>query len=171
MTLETRIDEIMTRDLIVLEEWENLSDVAHDMTRHHLRHLPVVDKGRLVGLVSHRDLLRYTTSEPGPQGIAASRDLRQKESTFVFSIMIRDVTTIGPHAPVADAVRLLLSTGFGCLPVVDDEGLLVGIVSERDLLKLLAGMLKLKASAWSAAESHRPEALSGPMEDSLPVTK
>ena len=141
----------MTRDPVVLEEWENLLDVAHDMKRYSFRHLPVVDGGRLVGLISHRDLLRFTASALDPSLARDERDHRLKEKTFIRQAMTKDVQTVSPDDPVVVATHKLLGGRFGCLPVVDRDGTLVGIVSEQDLLKLLASMLESESEQWREA--------------------
>ncbi len=138
------VSEVMTKDVVVLEEWENLLDVARDMKRHHLRHLPVVDGKRLIGLVSHRDLLRYTSTELEHTAVRDMRDSQLKGRTFVREIMTEGIETVRPDTTVAEAVGKLITGRFGCVPVVDADGNLVGIVSEHDLLKLLAEMLKLE---------------------------
>jgi CBS domain-containing protein len=132
----TAVAEIMAKDLIVLEEWENLLDVARDMHRHHLRHLPVVDGKRLIGIVSHRDLLRFTASQLAPGAISREHDRSAGENAFVRNVMTREVQTVSPTTSVGDAARLLVEHRFGCLPVVDNDEL-VGMVTEHDLLKLL----------------------------------
>jgi CBS domain-containing protein len=53
--------------------------------------------------------------------------------TPVSEIMTRDVVTVRPDTTVEDAARILIESGFGCLPVTDEEGILVGIVSKTDL--------------------------------------
>ena len=156
----------MTRELHVAEEFENLHTVARDMKRCHCRHLPVIDGvfgegGRLVGLLSHRDLLRFSAS---PLERYRGRDAREetlKEEAFVGMVMTRDMKTVRPDTPVFEAVQLLLAAKVGCLPVVDDTGVLLGIVSEVDLLQLLSGMLNLEEHTLDSAEAsfHRTPTL------------
>lgn len=141
MTEPKRVADIMTRDPMVLREEDNLSHIAEDMDRYQLRHLPVVDDGRLVGLVSHRDILRYTVSALESTGADAARNERLQQDTFVAEIMTRDVATVKPDSPVTDAARILLEGKFGCVPVVDADGKLHGIVSEHDLLRYLIELL------------------------------
>lgn len=71
-----------------------------------------------------------------------------------------DVKTVRPDTPVSEAVQVLSAVRFGCLPVVDEGGVLLGIVSEVDLLRLLAGFLNLDERSFdSAREFHRSPAL------------
>ena len=136
--METLVREIMTESVISLEEWENLLDVAKDMERFHLRHLPVVDGHKLVGLISHRDLLRFSVSRLDPSPVGDERDENNKRNTFVADVMTRNVEVVRPDDSVAHAARKLIVGRFGCLPVVDDQEQLVGIVTELDLLHLIA---------------------------------
>lgn len=133
--------DIMSRQLTVLEEWENLLDVSRDMARGQLRHLPVVDGQKLVGLISHRDLLSFTASRLMQTAVDQARDSQLKASTFVATVMTRDVQTVLPSTPVAEAAAILAHSRFGCLPVIEPDGTLVGIVSEHDMVRLLLTLL------------------------------
>ncbi|MDH5493840.1 MAG: CBS domain-containing protein [Myxococcales bacterium] len=132
----------MSTDLITLNEEDNLRDLVDGMGRLQLRHLPVVDDDRLVGLITHRDVLRLTASALDPQGLTS--DARILEETFVHSVMRRDVQTVGPEARVIDAARTMTRLKLGCLPVVDEAGRLVGIVTEHDLLRFLVEELSIQ---------------------------
>jgi CBS domain-containing protein len=139
------VGDIMTRRVIVLTQEENLSKLEEGMARFGLRHLPVVEKGKLVGLVSHRDLLRASVSNLDP--VRDERNLCLLGNTFVREIMKREVKTAQADTPLAVAARTMVEGKFGCLPVVDDEGTLVGIVTESDFLKLTAELLEAEAQA------------------------
>ncbi len=133
-----RVADIMTTPVITLDEEDNLKSIREGMDRFHLRHLPVVDGEKLVGLVTHRDILRLASAELDP---AAKLRAPAIEDTFVSSVMTRDPQTCSPDTPVADAARLMYENKFGCLPVVDDDGNLVGIVTENDMLGYLVSHL------------------------------
>ncbi len=109
--------------------------LAEDIMRFkHLRHLPVIDDtNRLVGLVSHRDLLRAQVSSL--TGLTEAERRARQEDVKIAQIMTRDVWTAGPEMLASNAGWLLLDHHFGCLPVVDARGLLIGIVTERDYLR------------------------------------
>ena len=134
------VGEIMTRRLVVLTEEENLSRIEAGMSRFGLRHLPVVDDGKLVGLVSHRDLLRASVSTLEP--IRDEKNRKLLEHTFVGEIMTRDVRTAREDTPLSVAAKDLIEGRFGCLPVVNEQGDLVGIVTEHDFLKLCVDILE-----------------------------
>ena len=144
MSLTRPVSEIMTEDVITLLEEDDLLQIDRGMEQYQLRHLPVVDGRKLVGLVTHRDLLRISASSLQPPQVAAILDEEAKSQTFVRSVMTRNVQTVTPDTQLSEAVRLLVEGRFGCLPVVDAEGDLVGIVTEHDMLKLLADVLALE---------------------------
>ena len=138
MTPKT-VSDIMTRRVIVLAEEENLELVEEGMEKFGLRHLPVVDEGKLVGLVSHRDVLRASVSSL--EASYKDKDKALKQKTFVSEIMTRDVQTVSPETSVLEAGKAMLQGHYGCLPVVDEKDVLVGIVTEHDFLKLTVGLL------------------------------
>jgi len=135
------VADIMTRAPITLNEEDNLWALQEEMHNLGLRHIPVVDGKKFVGLVTHRDLLRLTVSALHPDALRAALDARDKRKAFVAEVMTRDVITVRPETPLKEAVTLLTKGRFGCLPVVDAGGNLAGIVSERDFMKLLERML------------------------------
>jgi CBS domain-containing protein len=122
------VADIMTRELVTLKESDDLAlaDRVFDLRR--IRHLPVVRDGKLVGLITHRDLLRMY-AQRGPSGGPVS---------LAKEMMNARVTTVLPDTPLRQALQLMLENKFGCLPVVDPEGKLVGLITEADLVKFAA---------------------------------
>jgi len=125
------VRHIMTDKVITLFEEESLP-LAEDMMRFRkLRHLPVVDdQGRLVGLVTHRDILRAAMARRTPRPSVAERAL--EDAVQVKELLTRDVWTIDPDALASHAATLLRDHKLGCLPVVDHARKVVGIVTESD---------------------------------------
>ncbi|MCP3137713.1 CBS domain-containing protein [Pyxidicoccus xibeiensis] len=120
------VGELMSRELVTLKETQNLSKAEELLRLHRIRHLPVLRQGKLVGLVTHRDLLRASAmhaTDPASQPLWAA------------DIMTRDVETVGPETPLKEAVGLMLKHKYGCLPVVDPSGVLLGILTEADLVR------------------------------------
>lgn len=137
---ERLVSDVMTRDVVTLFEEDNLERLRQELSRLHFRHLPVVDDGKIVGILSQRDLLRATIGGHDNPATRA-RDARFFEETFVRDVMHTEVTTIGPNEPVRAAARKMLDGHIGALPVVDATGQLVGIITENDITRLAAEIL------------------------------
>jgi CBS domain-containing protein len=127
----SRLAQLMTTDLFTVNQDELVDVVASLMDWEHIRHVPVEDgEHRLVGLVTHRALLRL---------LARRKD--GAEPTPVSAVMTRDPITATPDTPTFEAVRLMREHKIGCLPVVDGQKL-VGIVTERDFLEVAGKLLE-----------------------------
>ncbi len=120
------VGELMTRELVTLKETQNLA-VADELLRlHRIRHLPVVREGKLVGLITHRDLLKAMALKcPDPA----------QQPLWAADIMNREVRTVRPDTSLREAVGVMLDNKFGCLPVVAEDGRLVGLLTEADLVR------------------------------------
>jgi CBS domain-containing protein len=139
--MQTRptVGEIMTRDVVTLYEEDNLARVRSELAHYRFHHLPVIDDGKLVGMLSQRDLFRaVATLEREPSPIGFAREARLLEQTFVRNIMQTEVVTVYEDEDLSDATRRMLDRGIGALPVVDHDDNLVGIVTEHDLLRSIA---------------------------------
>ena len=126
------VTEIMMGSPVTLRPEDTL-DLANDViSLGRIRHIPVVDAGRLVGLLSERDLM----------GAAASHvfGLKQKsKSALLKSVLIRDVmkkrvVTVAPETSIKDAAHLMADKKIGCVPVVIN-GAIVGLVTTTDILR------------------------------------
>jgi CBS domain-containing protein len=136
-----QLGELMTREVISLEEGDSLDLADNYLDLGHIRHLPVTRRGKLVGLVTHRDLVLY----------CQRRNAKTGEQLTARDVMTREVTTLPPDAPVRQAIRLMLSNKFGCIPVTQN-GKLVGIVTESDLLRFADARLEEYERRELAAE-------------------
>jgi CBS domain-containing protein len=109
------------------------------MKQYRIRHLPVIENGRLVGIVSQGDLRQAS--------IAAAINADSYELHFMLDrltvgkIMTRDVFTVTPDAFIVHAAELMTEHKIAGLPVVEKDGSVVGIVTESDLLRLLVQKL------------------------------
>jgi CBS domain-containing protein len=125
------VKEVMVKEIATLDVNDELS-LANDIMRlGRIRHLPVVDGGRLAGIISERDLFRSSLAQALGYGGQASRDLMK--TLRIKDIMVKEVTTISPDAKLCEAVRLMMDKKIGCLPVVE-EGHLVGLITETDIM-------------------------------------
>ena len=131
------VRDYMTKDVFTLRVDKKLVIADELMKWAHVRHVPVVDQdGRLVGIVSHRDLLRASISSIETR-VAAAEKRQHLASVTVREVMQAQVQTISPDAPVQEAAKLMRERKIGCLPVVTD-GRLIGIITESDLLRIVA---------------------------------
>lgn len=135
-----RVRDLMTTDVITLNEDDDLDLARMEMSLARIRHLPVVRKGRIVGLITHRDLLRAMCSVFAELDGSEQNELLK--SLSVAEIMQRDVRSIDSECEAIEAAAILLESKFGCLPVVEDGDLLVGIVTDADFVELAVRFLE-----------------------------
>ena len=136
------VEEFMTRDVFTVEKDDIPELVASIMDWQKIRFVPVEDKkGRLVGLVSARKLIRYmiNAAESQPDG-----------TTTVADLMIRELITISPDNTVMEAMQRMKEHHAACLPVVKNDKL-VGIISEGSFLNVTASLLTIMAEQQSDA--------------------
>jgi acetoin utilization protein AcuB len=132
---DTRVRDIMGTKLVTISAGDRLSTVEDIMTLGHVRHMPVVQGGRLVGVVSERDLLRSSLSV-----FSEHRDAERRAFLHVVEIgrvMSTPPIVIGPDATIMEAALIMAEKKIGCLPVVEREAL-VGMVTETDVLRWVA---------------------------------
>jgi CBS domain-containing protein len=133
------IREIMTTEVVSLQETDNMLDASMIFARSSLRHLPVLHDTVLVGVVTERDVKRFA---PGLlSGVTSEQYNLALETTAISRVMTRDPMTLKPEQEVVEAAEIFVSKRFGCLPVVDN-GKLVGIVTRSNMLRLMVKMLK-----------------------------
>lgn len=126
------VDRIMTRDVLQVAENTRITQLAALMRDHRIRHLPVVRDDRLVGLVTSHDLERVSPSPVTTLSVGEANYLLGKLDAG--RIMRSKVIACAPDTLVEEAARLLRQEKIGCLPVVENGGKLVGILTHEDLL-------------------------------------
>jgi acetoin utilization protein AcuB len=131
------VRHFMTSDLFTLSPGQTCHEALAEFRRRKIRRAPVVDGGRLVGIVSERDLLRVL---PGTCGQASTPAGEEGMAVPVRDIMIGDMVTLGPNDPLAKAAEVMLKKRVGGVPVVQD-GKLKGIITESDAFKALHAVL------------------------------
>ena len=131
-----RVGDLMSRPVKTLARNDALSIADTIMRAERIRHLPVLDdEGRLVGILSQRDLFFNALVRALGYGSAA-RD-RMLDSILAKEVMTTDVVTTTPDAEVVTAAQLMVDRKIGCLPVLDGE-VLIGILSESDVVLAVA---------------------------------
>lgn len=136
-----QVQEIMTPSPVVVGGDTSIESALSIMDAHAIRHLPVVEGERLVGVVSNRDLLGVT-----PWKLPSPSHVGEPALRLVEEVMQHDPVTVDPTDQLVSAAVEASTRAIGCLPVVQD-GKLVGIVSEMDLIKTFAGSAA-GTSAW-----------------------
>lgn len=137
MTKALRVRDVMTSDVVTLTRNDKLASASDVMNLGRIRHLPVLDEsGDLVGIVSQRDLFHNALLQALGYGTRAAERLR--DMFLVKDAMTTQVETIGPDVPLAEAAQRMLDRKIGSLCVVDEEGNLIGIVTEADFVALAA---------------------------------
>jgi CBS domain-containing protein len=131
------VRDIMATEVTTLGRNDSLQLIKDIMTLGRVRHFPVIDDGKVVGVVSQRDLYKASLGAVMKYGEKAQRAFL--EGLVVKEIMSDPPITIAPHASVQEAARLMMEKKIGCLPVLEGAQL-VGIVTETDMLKLVAEM-------------------------------
>jgi len=135
-----KIKDVMTTDVVTVSQDTSLKEVASILAERRVSGLPVVDEdGSLLGVVSEADILFKERGPTGRQGMLAwllEPDAAQKlEARTAEQSMTAPARTIGPERPVSEAAGRMLAEGVNRLPVVDDEGKLLGIVTRADLVR------------------------------------
>ena len=126
------VSERMKTDLILVGPSDSVRTAWGLLREHQIRHLPVVENGQLVGIVTDRDIrLVFPSAITAGQSKQDPHDALEKVS--VQEIMARQVVTVTSDTSVADAARLLVERRIGGLPVVQGERL-VGIITKDDIL-------------------------------------
>ena len=135
------VGDLMTTKVFSLVRTHTLRDVRELMSLAKIRHIPVLDdRGVFLGLVTHRDLLGYTVSRLAD--LEASMQEELDAAIMVAEIMRTDVTTTTADVLLCDAAEQLYRHKYGCLPVLDDTGRIVGIITEADFLRLAIALLQ-----------------------------
>ena len=132
-----QVREMMSKDIEVVDRNDTLLAVEERMAAKQLRHLPVLEQGDIVAIVTQRDLFKAAMSSTMGYGEKAQQAYLQ--SVRVKEIMTYPVVTVAPDISVAAAAEMMINKGIGCLPVVDDHKL-IGIVTKTDLLRCLRAL-------------------------------
>jgi len=133
------VRDIMSKKMVTISETDTLSTVEDIMTLGHMRHMPVVRGGKLVGVVSERDLLRASLSNLTGFGTEERRAFLQVVE--IARVMSAPAITISPESKVSEAALAMAERKIGCLPVVDEDEL-IGIITETDVLRFFAGLAR-----------------------------
>ena len=134
------VRERMTSSAVSVTPETPFQDALKLMRDKKFRRLPVVDSaGKVVGIVSERDMLHASPSPATSLSVWEVNYLLWKLK--VSDIMTHNVVTINQELPVEDAANIMVSRKIGGLPVVDDKGVIVGVITETDIFKAFVEIL------------------------------
>jgi acetoin utilization protein AcuB len=128
------VKDSMTREVVVLSPQTTAAEALGMCRERRIRHLPVLEEGRLVGIVSDRDLRSAAPALGDPDRASALEKIRISE------VMTREVVTARPGDPIEEAANRMRERRIGCLPVVE-EGELAGIVTSSDVMEALVYLM------------------------------
>ncbi|MBN2809694.1 MAG: CBS domain-containing protein [Deltaproteobacteria bacterium] len=140
------VADIMTRDIFPLKSDQTLNAVRLLMRTVHVRHVPILnDEEKFVGILSHRDLLAYSISKLADIDPIAQNELDRHIS--IRDVMRTEVATTTATTELKVAITSMLKNKFGCLPVIDEENHLVGIITDEDIIRLAVRLLEKSEGA------------------------
>src|SRR5215213_9612481 len=150
------VRDSMTREIVTLAPDETVGTALALCRERRIRHLPVLKEGRLVGIVSDRDLRSATPALGEPHRAAAL------QKVLVEDVMAGEVVSAHPDDPIEQAANTMRERRVGCLPVVE-SGELVGIITASDVMDALVYLVGANepGSRMEVAVPDRPGALAG----------
>jgi len=127
-----KIRNIMTTEVVTLKVDEELSLASDIMTLARIRHLPIVEGDRLVGIISQRDLFKASLASVIDYDYQVART--HLKAVTIKEIMVKELFTIAPDTKIHEAGLIMLEKKIGCLPVIEDDAL-IGMVTESDIME------------------------------------
>jgi CBS domain-containing protein len=126
------VRDVMAQNPVTLDRNETLDLAESIMNLGRIRHMPVVEDGKVIGIISQRDLFRSAL-------VTALGFGRKTTSALIKTIRIKEVMTehvitIAPETTIKDAARIMIDKKIGCLPVVENEKL-IGLLTETDIMR------------------------------------
>ena len=135
-----QVQALMSRPVITVDADARLGEARALLEEHRIHHLLVEDRGRIVGIISDRDVARALSPHVGRPSSSARDEATLDQP--IYHVASFRLTVIDRRAPVEEAAAIFVERAISALPVVDDAGGICGIVTSRDLLRgLLACVL------------------------------
>ncbi|MBW2002146.1 MAG: CBS domain-containing protein [Deltaproteobacteria bacterium] len=136
-----RVRDLMSTNVVSVDEKTLIDDARKIMEAHKIRRLPVMKKDKLVGLVTKHMLLE---AAPSPATSFSIHEIHYLLARMIVKdIMIKNPDTISPDMPAEEAMQLGQEKGYGAFPVVEN-GRLVGVVTESDIVRMMTRVLGVK---------------------------
>ena len=136
------VKDWMITDLITIGEKDSILDAIHLMKDHNIRRLPVVKGDKLVGIITEKDIKAYSPSR------ASSLDIYEMHSVLAKALvkdaMTKNVVTVKPENPIERAALILRDEKIGGLPVIDNKGKLVGLITAIDIFDVFVEAMGMR---------------------------
>lgn len=134
-----RVEELMTSKVFTVSQHDMIDRVFFLIHYEKVRHLPVVEKGKVIGIVSDRDMYKALGPKSNSNAIQTNNTSAELNVVpkKVMNIMRRGVITVEPDALASEAAGIMADNKIGALPVVKDKKL-VGILSATDILRVFS---------------------------------
>ena len=141
--MPTKVSEYMSAKVVTVAPDTGIREAFFIMKEHSIRHLPVIENGELVGIISDRELRR-------PNWVDEAQDISHvyylDDNMAVSDVMIRNVLVLHTYDTLRKAVKLLLEHNIGAAPVLDKTSNIVGMLSAVDLLRALNDIIDEEAT-------------------------
>jgi acetoin utilization protein AcuB len=148
------VGERMSRPVISVSPEESINDVLAMFRREHIRRAPVLKEGKLVGIVSERDLLNASPSSATTLSVWEVNYLISKVK--VKDVMSKKVITVDKDTPIEEAARIMADKKIGGLPVTSSEKV-VGVITETDLFKVFLELMGARHKATRVTATIREQ--------------
>jgi CBS domain-containing protein len=135
MKKQVPVSTIMTKNVIKLNLTDDLTKAEMLFKKHHIRHIPVVNSNKIIGMLSYTDLLRISFVDAVDDDDEVV-DVTVYNMFTVEQVMAKKLVTVAPETTIKEVAEILSSREFHALPVVEGD-LLVGIVTTTDIIKYL----------------------------------
>ncbi|HEX4338774.1 MAG TPA: CBS domain-containing protein [Polyangiaceae bacterium] len=125
--------DVMSRELLTIGPDDPIESLEAHMESYQFRHLPVVEGKKIVGLITHSDLLNISSSMLSKSAPEENALLHRLPASRVMQQVL---VTVRPTEPLANVAALIWQSRVSCVPVTEDDGTLVGIITEGDFVRL-----------------------------------
>jgi len=141
-----RVKDLMTKKVFTVEPHDMIDRVFFLIHYEKIRHLPVIEKGKVIGIVSDRDLYKALgpkSNSSSIEAVNAGTELHVVPKK-VQNIMRRGIHTVTAETYASEAAAIMADNKIGALPVVDNDGTLAGILSATDILRVFSKIEKAR---------------------------
>lgn len=125
------VEKYMSKEIVTIQKEAKIFDAVEKMNQHQIHRLPVIEDGKLIGLITEGNIQEAMPSKATSLSVYEVNYLLNK--TTVADVMIRQVQTIGPEALLEEAIAMMRKHHVGVLPVISKERQVVGIITNNDI--------------------------------------